>query len=1335
MEVPASAAPGVSTSTRNRIKIRKKSQLQRSTPDESEDYSAEKRELLNKQRRNLILEIKRFIREATADDQKAELNLRLGALYMEDYHFNLAKAQVAFERETASYEKNKKSRKRAPKLDNSEAVASLNKARAIYKDLLKRYPSHGRRDEMFYFLAISSLDKGSIDEGMAYFKQLSEQVPNSRYVNDALVQLGDYYFDANKFPEAETYYNKIISRKYQPLIPYVTYKKAWCAYNLGKQPEALKLFKWVILREEAASEDGSSPVRIRNEALKDITLPFTDLKLVEESIAFFQNAGDPHFRSGLETMASLYYEAGEYNNSIVLWERLLQTDANHVKNPSYEINIVEALKLKHDEDGAINRLFSRLPNYMSNSNWYEINAANPTAIKEATTAFEETAWKYGVQYHAEAQRTKNAELYNYAKKLYVKYLEYFPRHARSPKVRFQLAEILYKNGRYVEAADHYYIVYKEPTAGDLKLDAIRAALMSLDRQLNLDRKKAGLAEINSKMTSKLKEKEDTSLELTPYSPVESKFVSISEEYLAKYPTAKDAADVLYEGAYLQYSHHDFNKAYKSFWVMIQKYPTHESAQSSAHLILDILNRKKDYPKLVAACKRFLQVSELSKGNFKTDVADILRHGELKRIQSLEEKEQYKAAADEYVEYTKAYGIQDENLFEKALFNASVNYTKAGMYINAVETQEKFLRRFQKSALRENMLLQVAKTYEILANFEKSAQYYELFTQSYPNNPQTKNAMRLSGLYFWGAGNSKKAETVMNSFMRTYPGDKKMVEKDLLDLYETSGAYDKLISFYLNARSVKGVPASDYVAYSLKVAEVQAQRTGKIPPKVMEEALKASQRFASDMKESPKGVEATSKVLFWFANQKENVFYGIKLTLPQKQMEINLQRKLTLLKELERDYSRVAGLGSEEWGLGAIYRTAAAYRTMAQDVAQAPVPAELSAEQVDLYRTEIGKTFIKPFNEKARTLALQCLDKAQEFNLLSSWTPKCYGLASELEPERYPLVRTFYLPPLQSALMLPSKAQSKIAIGGIKSYAYPFFSFALFSTATQERATANLPIDNSALYGETRGANDGPGVSPSLLNYHLLSEERKEILQSALNSEKSSDTKRGNSFAYLNLLRMTSPQRTIPLILEAIQKDPQNNALHNLLALTYLEMNNIAAAKITWYSLVARGAKNAALWNNLGVLAQLEGREEQAIDYFNEASLMEEPKEALINLGFIALKYRNGFEAKKHFEKALALEKNEITSQVGYAIAQLQNRELEGAKERLVDLTRKYKNDPYARISLGYYLMDVEKEHDLARRLLAEFINAQGAENDAQFRQAYNESKKERAPGEELPDIQ
>jgi TolA-binding protein/Flp pilus assembly protein TadD len=1302
----------------DRVKIRKHSTLKAPSLRglDAEEYNAEKAALLAVKRRALIEDIKRFIRDARDSEQVAELNLRLGNLYMEDYYAGMAKAQQEFDTRTTAWEKNKRKGK-PPEMDSSEARVSLVKARALYRETLRRAPHHPRRDEVYYFLAVSSMDEGHVDEGIRFLSRLVNEIPRSKYAAEALVQLGDHHFEKNQFRDARIYYDRLISLKFRPLLPYATYKKAWCAFNMGAHTEAIKQFKWVIAYGDKES-DGSA-LRIRNEALRDIALPFSEIKSTEEALAFFKSQGMPFYRTGMETLASIYFDKGFYEGSNLFYEQLLSLDSGNAKNPEYELRIVEAFKNLEKDETALQRLFSRLPVYVTPSGWYELHSNNPATIQGAFRAFEEATRNYAIRYHALGQKTKNEASYQRAKNIYTKYLEFFPKTEHAPQMRFYLAEIQYKQQHYVAAAENYYKVYHDPQAGKLRTDAIRYTLSALDQQLNADRKKAGLGAINNKATSKLAAKEEDSLELLPYSAVENQFFAVSEEYLKHFAQEKEAGDVLYEQSYLRYSHHDLSEAYRDFWALVQKYPSHATAISSAYLILDILNRKKEYAKLITACQKFLDTKEFAHAaSFRREIADILRKSELKRIALLEEKSEFKEAAERYIEYTKSYGTQDETLFEKSLYNAAVNFNKAGLLLPAVETQEHFLRRFPKSQFRENMLLQVAKTYETLALFDKSGKYFEEFAVQYPKHPQSKNALRLAGLYLSSSGSIERAENVFLRFIKLYPADLKLVERDLLGLYEASNAVDKQIQYYLRARAMRGITVSEYLFYTLAAAELSALKTGKLPVGTLEEARRLAEKHSAEIRKTPKGVEALAKVRFWWVSQREALFQRYKLALPQEAMATNLKRKLLLLQELEKEYGKIASLGNAEWGLGAIYKTGAIYRHMAEAVLTAPVPPELTAEQIENYRAELKQQMIVPFNEKAKGFAANCLDKAQEFAVLSTWTAQCYQLASELEPERYPKIRTFYLPSLTLAIQPPAK-EAKTELGGWKRFAYPFYSSSLFAPNRQLASLASK--DLPPLY-DTSAPHEAQSNIPSTVSYEILGNERRRALKSQYDSERPADPRRGLSFSFLNAMRLTAASKSIPLIESAIQKDPQNSSLINLLGLAYLEAGKRQAANVCWLSLVARGQASASVWNNLGVAATREGNEPQAIAYFQEAVKQPGSKDAWVNLGFLALKYRNGFEAKNYFKKALSLDEEDVPAQIGFAVSLLQNREMDNAKDKLVELSRRYEKDPYLKLSLGYYLIDIEHESEVAQKIISDYVDSQSADKDLMFRQLLLEAR-------------
>jgi Flp pilus assembly protein TadD len=216
--------------------------------------------------------------------------------------------------------------------------------------------------------------------------------------------------------------------------------------------------------------------------------------------------------------------------------------------------------------------------------------------------------------------------------------------------------------------------------------------------------------------------------------------------------------------------------------------------------------------------------------------------------------------------------------------------------------------------------------------------------------------------------------------------------------------------------------------------------------------------------------------------------------------------------------------------------------------------------------------------------------------------------------------------------------------------------------------------------------------PQWSNYRSLNEDRLSSLTRAQQSEKPRNLQKEMTFAYLNLSRMVNPALSINLIQDQIQKDSKNESLHNLLALAYLDQENLPAAKVIWLSQLSRNVKNPEILNNLGVLYFLQGNESLANSYFLQAATSDDGiKEAHNNLGFISLKYRNGFEARKHFEKSLKINDEDNSAKVGLSVAQVQTRDLDYAKENLDKQLNNYSNDPYAKLASNFVNNAVNKE--------------------------------------------
>jgi hypothetical protein len=351
----------------------------------------------------------------------------------------------------------------------------------------------------------------------------------------------------------------------------------------------------------------------------------------------------------------------------------------------------------------------------------------------------------------------------------------------------------------------------------------------------------------------------------------------------------------------------------------------------------------------------------------------------------------------------------------------------------------------------------------------------------------------------------------------------------------------------------------------------------------------------------------------------------------------LALKLKTLKELEQDYSEIATLGGDT-GLASLHHISLAYLNLSQDIDAAPVPTELSGEQIDIYRNELSKQMISPFKEKAFSFARQCLEKGQELSLFSAWISECREIASSINPDQYPRTITYSLPPYYLAYPPASS---------------PLQSTPLFKEALKDRA-----------FGERGGSVRLTSLQP------ILDYRRETLLEKNTTEE---PTTKEESLAFFNSLRLARPSDAIYKLKQHLKTKSQDPSFHQLLALAYLDYGDLERAKITWLSLLARGITEPGIYNNLAVVEALRGNTKSALNLFSEAS-EKGSDEARINQGFIALTFGNGFLAKSLFEKNLDSSNNEM-ARIGMAISKIQNNDIENGKDELEELQKQFPNHP------------------------------------------------------------
>lgn len=1237
--------------------------------DNMEEFFLIKSSALQQKRQELIKKISTLIPQEKVAKKRDGLKLRLAAIYLEEYQGSMG---IAYREYDEQVKKQKANHKPLPetKPDLSQALGALENAHQLYEYFYKTFPTHAKRDEILYYYAYILLEKRKVEQSMALFQELYQKHPDSRFATKAMVQVADYDFTQYHFKEALAGYERILLKKKDNVFTYALYKKAWCFYNLQQPSLMIDLLKEVI-RMETGSAHGN--LSVQTEAIRDLALPLVDLGRQDEGIEFYAPFEKKIYQQGMETLAALSLDRGDYANSKKIYQLLIDKDATELKNIQYEARIIEGLRLQEHKKEMIARIYAIFPLYGPESRWFEYNSDHAVERREGIGKLEEISRKYALEFHAEAQKTNNDQLYQMASEVYLQHLKYFGDYAEANALRFNLAEIFFRQKRYPQAAENYLLVYRDEAQKDsLRRDSLFSALLSLSSVILQEK---NLASQETKKKKQAKE-EVKKVEITK---TESQFAGLGEEFIAKYPEDKENPGLLFELSQIYFRDAQFDKAMEKSWQLVNKHPTYSNTKKSAYLIIEILNNQKEYEKLTTACRKFLFEKAFNQPEFREDIARILRETEIKRISLYEESGKFKRAAELYLKFVIRHAKEVSPLHEVALFNASVNFEKAGMKKEALETEERFVREFPGSAKLKEAYLALAKSYEAFARLGEAAKIYEKFSHYYPTQEEGKHALRLASLYYWGNGNFSEAEKLMLRNIEQHPKSKKELEEDLSIFYLSQKNGTALSAYYLKQKRKEETLEAQF-SYLVKATEA----VRGFDPKAFETLRGQAERLARKNKESLQksslGATFLAKVAFWKASELQSQFDSLSLGRSVAQVEKRFLDKFNLLKEMEAAYAETAAFDGKELGLESLFKTAEAYHTLIEQVLEAPEPKGLSAKALDEYRSGVRASLVTPLKTKALALATQCLNYSKTYNLHSRKTAGCYQIAAQEDPSHFVVVRTAYLPSLILEVAAPEKSAFPIALSEITTKNYPIQSSSLFNVKksrlpeVEEDTASAIPLE----------------VSLQSLGAKRLAEVEEVVAKGA---------DKPNSLNALNLARIQSPQKAIAQIHQAIETSPDNMHLMNLLAVAYLESGNFAAARVIWLSMGARGVDEAFIWNNLGVLSMMENQEETARGYFLEATKEKFSKFPLLNLGFLALAYRNGEEAKQYFEKAAGLDNDDVTAKIGSGIADIQLEKFDAARSQLTECAKVYRIEPYSKLSLGLLLKDHFKDPLITNQIL------------------------------------
>ncbi len=923
---------------------------------------------------------------------KDNLLLRLGQLYAEKYMELSFEENELYTANLADYEKKHQTNKalKPPQLDQGRSQRYLKDALGVFQGLLKEYPRHPRIDEIIFFIGFVDMETGDTTTGLRYLERVVREFPRSRKYEEAVVYLGDHFFDAAKFREALAKYRILLNRKESPLYDYAVYKSAWCELNTGEQLRGLRDMKALIANLEGNKE--ASKFNLREQALKDLVIFYGEVGQVDEAIAYFSDKlGRDKAMENLKLIADILRSKARDQDAVIAYEKLIEQFPESPESPRLALGLNECLSRLGVGEKAVTNMVAALAKYNPNSNWFKNMPQEKVAdAKSAMTDLSVEAAREGYFFHNSAQKSSNKNSYRYALEIYQALLAYFPQFPDRKKVAFYRGEILFAQAKWLDASDAYMIAARTPPKDKLADESAYDALLALDR---LTAKHDNLERYSKEEQKKV----DTSPQDIPSD--EKRFIEVADYYVKEYPQGSRVVDVKFRIASIYYRYHHFDESQALFREIVVKYPRHRSATTAANIVLDIYNIQKNYVALDQNARMFARMDGLGDAAFKADMAQISAEIGFKSIESLEAQNKWSEAGDSYYNFYKAN--PNSSLAEKSLYNAFISYEKANNSAKKAETSRLFIAKFPKSDYTKRFLLALAQSSEKGYDFEQAQKLYTDYHSRFPNDKESHKALYNAAVFAELLEHNSQALSLFDEYLKSKDisaDERKSIQISEAKIYAKERNWEKMASVLRKLQREARTP-EEKMEYLGELSR-QYDKGGRVADR--ENVLKEMRAFY----DSRKGWNATGPAIQYVAEAKfralsaqREKYEKIALRFPPEDLMYLLSRKQKLLTKLAKSYDDVVEVGVPDWGVAALYEKSDAFENFVTAFRNVKVPAKYkdSDRQVlDKQLKALDDKLVKPVEAKAKDFLQSCTAKSAQFFVANEYAMKCRDRLAQME---------------------------------------------------------------------------------------------------------------------------------------------------------------------------------------------------------------------------------------------------------------------------------------------------------------------------------------------------
>jgi tetratricopeptide (TPR) repeat protein len=721
---------------------------------------------------------------------------------------------------------------------------------ALYKKLLKEYPQYKDSDQVLYQMARAYDELGRTEEAMETMELVIRANPNSVHFDEVQFRRGEYFFTRRKFRDAENAYSAITNLgTHSSYYELALYKLGWTFYKQELYEEALQQYMALLdykvstgynFDEKHEKEDE----RRVADTFRAVSLSFSNLGGPDAVQQYFTSTKSRSYEDRVYSNLGEHYLAKlRYDDAAKTYNAFIALHPFHPAAPRFSMRVVETFTKGGFPKLVLESKRDFASKYGLQAEYWRHN--KPEELPEAIAYLKADLKDLATHYHAEYQSAQeaNEKLANYHEALrwYGDYLNSFPKDGESPTINYRMADLLFENKDFGEAAKQY-----ERTAYGYPTNAQSAA--------------AGYAAVYA-YREQLKVVGKENLETVKHDTIAS-----SIKFADTFPTHAQAAAVLGAAADDQYEMKDYRAAVASAQRVIDKYPGAEMPiRRSAWIVVAHGSFElAEYPQAEHAYTQVLTVtpeSDASHAKFVDNLAaSIYKQGELAR-----DAKDYRAAADHFMRIRTA--APTSAIRPTAEYDAGGALIELKDWKAAAGVLEAFRSTYPKHKMAGEATRLIARAYRESGELSHAAGEYERLASESTDEGVRRESLLVAGDLYQQSNASDKALAAYQHYVTDFPKPLEAAVETRFKIAEIYKAAHNDSSYQKELTEIVSVDAAGGPERTGRTRTIAARSALVLAEQLYQAcvAVKLRQPFEASLKEKKERMDATIKAMSGLVN--------------------------------------------------------------------------------------------------------------------------------------------------------------------------------------------------------------------------------------------------------------------------------------------------------------------------------------------------------------------------------------------------------------------------------------------------------------------------------------